>query len=139
MAVIAALLAPGVANAGPAAEYAAKAVQASNAAREARDLRPLKVNECLRRFAVKQARSMADQGEIYHQDLGAILDTCSLVFVGENVAYGYPTGRSVVNKGWMRSEGHRENILNPGFRLVAVAARRDDNGTWYAAQVLGRR
>ncbi len=47
---------------------------------------------------------------------------------GENVAYGYPTGRSVVNRGWMRSEGHRANILSPGFKLVAVAARRDALG-----------
>ena len=39
----------------------------------------------------------------------------------------------------MRSEGHRANILSRGFRLVAVGARRDGDGTWYAAQVFGRR
>ena len=82
---------------------------------------------------------MANAEEMYHQDLGPILETCHLVSVGENVAYGYATGRSVVNQGWMRSEGHRANILNRGFKLVAVAARRDDDGTWYAAQVFGRR
>ena len=62
-----------------------------------------------------------------------------LVAAGENVAYGYPNGRAVVNQGWMKSEGHRANILSRGFKLVAVAARRDDDGTWYAAQVFGRR
>ena len=54
------------------------------------------------------------------------MDECGLVTTGENVAYGYPTGRKVVNQGWMRSDGHRANILNPDFKLVAVAARRDD-------------
>ncbi len=67
------------------------------------------------------------------------MSECHLVAAGENVAYGYPTGRSVVNRGWMRSEGHRANILSTGFRLVAVAARRDGSGTWYAAQVFGAR
>jgi uncharacterized protein YkwD len=82
---------------------------------------------------------MAAAGEIFHQDLGAIMAECGLVTTGENVAYGYPTGRKVVNQGWMRSDGHRANILNPDFKLVAVAARRDESGTWYAAQVFGRR
>ena len=138
-AVLVSLLLPGAAEASPASEYAAKAVAATNAAREANDRKAFKVDECLRGFAVKQARKMAAAGEIFHQDLGAIMDECGLVTTGENVAYGYPTGRKVVNKGWMRSDGHRANILNPDFKLVAVAARRDEGGTWFVAQVFGRR
>lgn len=42
-----------------------------------------------------------------HQELGPILDECGLSTVGENVAYGYPTGGAVVRRGWMRSAGHR--------------------------------
>ena len=137
--LLAVLLPPGVAHASPASEYAAKAVVATNVAREANDRRAFKVDECLRGFAVKQARKMAAAGEIFHQDLGAIMAECGLVTTGENVAYGYPTGRKVVNQGWMRSAGHRANILDPDFKLVAVAARRDESGTWYAAQVFGRR
>lgn len=137
--VVAAVLSPAAAHASPASDYAAVAVKATNHAREADDLRALKVDECLRGFAVKQARAMAEAEEIYHQDLGAIMDACGLTTAGENVAYGYSTGRSVVNQGWMRSDGHRANILSQGFKLVGVAARRDDSGTWYAAQVFGRR
>ena len=138
-AVLVALLVPGTAEASPASEYAANAVQATNVARETNDRKAFKVDECLRGFAVKQARKMAAAGEIFHQDLGAIMAECGLVTTGENVAYGYRTGRKVVNQGWMKSDGHRANILNPDFRLVAVAARRDESGTWYAAQVFGRR
>jgi uncharacterized protein YkwD len=137
--VLTAALWPAAAQAGPASDYAAAAVTATNQAREANGRTDLKVDDCLHDFALKQARAMANAGEIYHQDLGAIMDTCHLVAAGENVAYGYPTGRSVVNEGWMKSDGHRANILSRSFKLVAVAARRDDSGTWYAAQVFGRR
>jgi uncharacterized protein YkwD len=133
------LLWPSAAHAGPAGDYAAAAVKTTNQARDTAGLRALKVDDCLHRFAVEQAKAMAAAGEIYHQDLGAIMSACHLVTAGENVAYGYPTGRSVVNQGWMRSAGHRANILSTAFRRVAVAARRDDRGTWYAAQVFGAR
>jgi uncharacterized protein YkwD len=137
--LVAAVLWPAVAQAGPASDYSTAAVKATTKAREANDLKAYKVDDCLHDFAVKQARAMARRSEMYHQDLGPVMETCGLVAAGENVAYGYPTGRSVVNRGWMKSEGHRANILSTGFRLVAVAARRDEGGTWYAAQVFGRR
>lgn len=123
----------------PESRYGAKAVRATNSARAAADLRELKPHDCLKGFAVRQAKAMAAQEEMYHQDLAPILEECGLSKVGENVAYGYPTGRAVVWQGWMLSEGHRANILSRDYRLVAVAGRRSDDGTWYAAQVFGRK
>ena len=38
---------------------------------------------------------------------------------GENIAMGYPTPGAVVD-GWMNSEGHRANILNPSFTVIGV-------------------
>ena len=38
---------------------------------------------------------------------------------GENIAMGYPTPEAVVD-GWMNSEGHRANILNPSFTVIGV-------------------
>ncbi|MFJ8542734.1 CAP domain-containing protein [Streptomyces sp. NPDC093586] len=38
---------------------------------------------------------------------------------GENVAYGYETPEKVM-AGWMSSPGHRENILNCGFKEIGV-------------------
>lgn len=35
-------------------------------------------------------------------------------FIGENLAYGYPTLRQTF-QAWLDSPGHRSNILNPGF------------------------
>ncbi|GAB3255608.1 CAP domain-containing protein [Nocardioides dilutus] len=121
------------------AKYQRQAHNTTNKHREAHGLRELRRTDCVQRFAVRQAKRMAKQEEMFHQDLGPILEACGLNAVGENVAYGYPTGRSVVNDGWMNSPGHRANILNPDFRLMGIGARKGDNGRWYVAQVFGRK
>ena len=120
-------------------QYQNQARAATNNKREAHDRVKLKRGKCVQRFARKQARRMANQGRMFHQDLGPILNQCNLSMVGENVAYGYPSGRSVVNQGWMNSDGHRANILNPSFRLMGIGARKGHDGRWYVAQVFGRR
>jgi len=120
------------------ARYQKQARAVTNNKREAHDLVQLRYGKCVQRFAVKQARRMADQDRMFHQDLGPVMDRCNLTSAGENVAYGYPTGRKVV-RAWMRSEGHRANILEPSYRILGMAMRRSGNGTPYAAQVFGRR
>jgi len=59
--------------------------------------------------------------------------------VGENIAMGYSSGRVVVNRGWMHSDGHRANILRREYRLMGIGAARDASGRWWASQVFGRR
>jgi uncharacterized protein YkwD len=120
-------------------KYAAQAFTATNANRADNGLRALKPQDCLQHAAVRQARLMAQQEEIFHQDLRRVLRDCGLNTAGENVAYGFPTGRSVVNDGWMNSEGHRANILNTSFTLMGIGARKGHNGQWYVAQVFGRK
>jgi uncharacterized protein YkwD len=119
--------------------YQQQAFNATNANRAHEGLKALKPGDCLQHAAVRQARLMARQEQMFHQDLGRVLDDCGLSTAGENVAYGYPTGRSVVNDGWMNSEGHRANILNPRFRLMGIGARKGHDGRWYVAQVFGRK
>lgn len=118
--------------------YAGTAVAATNDQRAAAGLPTLKRDRCLQRFAARQAARMAKQREMFHQDLSPILRKCHVRSVGENVAYGFGSGASVVNDGWMNSAGHRANILDRNFRLVAVAAH-EAGGRWYVAQVFGRR
>jgi uncharacterized protein YkwD len=120
------------------ARYQKQARSVTNNQREAHDLASLRPGRCVQRFARRQARRMANQERMFHQDLRRVLNRCNLSSVAENVAYGYPTGRAVV-QGWMGSEGHRANILNRRYRLLGMAMRRSDGGTPYAAQVFGRR
>ena len=40
--------------------------------------------------------------------------------IGENIAAGYPTVNAVID-GWMASDGHCANLMNPAFKDVGVA------------------
>jgi uncharacterized protein YkwD len=125
------------AQASPSGTYENSVYANTNAQRANYNRVALKGARCLDIFAERQARTMAQQRRIFHQNLGPILQTCNLSMVGENVAYGYPNGKSAVSA-WMRSSGHRANILKPEFRLIAVGAYQDSRGSWYVAQVFGR-
>ena len=131
--------APAAQAQSPAGRYAQQAFAATNANRAHNGLKELKPSDCLKRAAVRQAKAMAQQEQIFHQDLGRVMRECRLNTAGENVAYGYRSGKSVVNDGWMSSEGHRANILNPSFRLMGIGARKGHDGRWYVSQVFGRR
>jgi uncharacterized protein YkwD len=39
---------------------------------------------------------------------------------GENIAVGYPTVSAVL-QGWLGSDGHCRNIMNPAFREIGAA------------------
>jgi uncharacterized protein YkwD len=133
----AAVAVPENVQAGATNAYARTAFRATNTRRANHDRATLRGNQCLRRAALRQARAMANRGQLFHQDMGRVLRDCDLSGVGENVAYGYPTGRAVV-QGWMDSPGHRANILRPQYRLMGLAAVKRD-GRWWAAQVFGAR
>ena len=86
--------------------YEADVVTATNADRTSRGLRALSTQACVDRYAEQQAARMAAERRMYHQELGPILSACNLRAVGENVAYGYPSGQAVM-AAWMGSAGHR--------------------------------
>ncbi|WP_312105604.1 CAP domain-containing protein [Lachnoclostridium sp.] len=53
---------------------------------------------------------------------------------GENIAWGQKSPEEVMN-GWMNSEGHRANILNPKFTKIGVGYYKNSNGTNYWTQL----
>ena len=130
-------LIPAPAQAQSKAKYQSQARVVTNNNRDNQDLAQLRKGDCVQKFARRQARRMANQDRMFHQDLSDVLRTCGLKKVGENVASGYPTGREAV-RGWMNSPLHRANILEPGFRKLGMAVRRSADGTPYAVQVFGR-
>ena len=56
----------------------------------------------------------------------------------ENIAWGYRSAAEVVNA-WMRSPGHRANLLDCGARTFAVGVVYSANGTPYYTQEFGSR
>jgi uncharacterized protein YkwD len=127
-----------VARANPAATYASASFKATNGHRVKRDRVRLHKSVCLTRMAKRWARHMARSGTLEHQGLGRISGHCGVGWVGENIAVGYRSGRGVVNRGWMHSSGHRQNILRPQYRLMGIGAYRDRDGRWWVSQVFGR-
>jgi uncharacterized protein YkwD len=60
--------------------------------------------------------------------------------IAENIAAGQPTIQQVID-GWMRSDGHCANIMNPNLvdvGLVCVAAAPGDRRSTYWTMSLGR-
>lgn len=53
---------------------------------------------------------------------------------GENIAWGQSSPEEVM-RGWMNSDGHRANILNPSFTKIGVGYYRNANGRNYWTQL----
>ncbi len=124
---------------GVKASYDRQVLAWTNRARRQHGLRPLRPGRCLDRFASGWTRHLAAADVFGHQALGPILRGCSRRTVGENIAWGKGglKPRQVVRM-WMRSPGHRANILNPRFRLLGTDAWRSrDSGRVYVGQVFG--
>ncbi len=110
----------------------------TNRARKRHDRTRLRRAKCVDRFANRWARTMARRQNLEHQNLRRVMRRCNLRMAGENIAYGYRSGKAVV-RGWMHSPGHRANILKGRYRLLGVGMKRDKNGRPWVSQVFGRR
>ncbi|MEX2375827.1 MAG: CAP domain-containing protein [Dehalococcoidia bacterium] len=55
---------------------------------------------------------------------------------GENIFMG-PESSDELHVGWMRSDGHRENILNPDYSAMGVGVVCRNDGTMWATQIFG--
>ena len=58
------------------------------------------------------------------------------VGTGENIAMGQAGAREV-HVGWMRSEGHRQNILHSTFDAIGIGVVCRNDGTMSATQIFG--
>ncbi|MCZ2840031.1 CAP domain-containing protein [Modestobacter sp. VKM Ac-2985] len=113
-----------------------------NAEREARGLEPVAWNDALAAVGRDWSAEMADTGEFQHQDIQAVLQGDELSgfrAVGENIftATG-PVPAGTIHAGWMRSAGHRANILNPGWDRLGVGVFCAPDGSVWATQEFGR-
>ncbi len=96
--------------------------------------------------AQRHAINMAKQQEMNHKlDEKGVKDRLDLVeyqyaAFGENIAAGYRNPKETV-KGWMKSPGHRKNLLDEagyGFTQIGLGAHQGTNGVWYCCQVFAK-
>jgi uncharacterized protein YkwD len=103
-------------------------------------------NPRLASAAYGHSRDMADNNYFSHDSLDgrSMADRINATgytwsTIGENIAAGYSSVQSAVN-GWMASEGHCANLMNPRFTEFALACARNDASQYrlYWTQNLGR-
>jgi uncharacterized protein YkwD len=105
-----------------------------NDARRAASLQPLKSDAGLGRAAQSRASAMASANQLSHTGWERVVrrhDDASTI--GENVAYNYPSAAAVVDA-WLRSPGHRANLLGRSFRRIGVGCVVDAHARLWWAQ-----
>ena len=124
-------------------DFAADLVAAHNASRARAGLPPLVENPTLDRAADGHARDMADRRKMSHRggDGSSPFDRISRAgysyrAAGENVAYGFDDVVSVM-AGWMKSPGHRRNILGRQYAEVGVGRAIANDGASYWSVTFG--
>ncbi|GGB50437.1 hypothetical protein F3157_19690 [Virgibacillus dakarensis] len=123
-------------------QYEQQVVDLTNQEREKQGLSPLKVDAELSKVAHEKSRDMSANGYFSHNSptYGSPFDMMkqygiSYRSAGENIARGQRTPEEVVN-GWMNSEGHRANILNPKFTHIGVGYV--ENGNYWTQEFIGK-
>ncbi|TJY37087.1 CAP domain-containing protein [Pontimicrobium aquaticum] len=83
---------------------------------------------------------MINQGKISHDNFAKrfleLQDQVQAITAGENVAFGYANGKTVVDA-WLNSPGHKANIEGD-FVYIGIAAVKDSNGAYYYTQLFYR-
>ena len=113
-----------------------KMFQQTNTSRDFRDIKKLKHHSCLNRYAHRQAKRMAAERRMFHQNLSVVLKKCKMSRVAENVATGFTSPKANV-RAWLKSPGHRRNMLSRGYTRLATGVAKADGRT-YTVQVFGR-
>lgn len=119
-----------------------------NRDRRKHGLKPLRMQEDLRRVARKHSLDMAQKDYFDHVNLQAqspsdrlkiarVTDTTS----GENLAkiggFAHPT--QFAEEGLMNSPGHRANILNDSYNVVGIGVIQDSRKIYYFTQNFAKR
>lgn len=116
----------------------------TNEARAKESLSPLKPNKILMQAARNHSSNMARQGRMEHElDGKTPADRASALGyvyqnLGENIASGLPLSPEDAIKTWMKSEGHRKNILGKEYQEIGIGIARNARGETYYTQVFGR-
>ncbi|HZD69166.1 MAG TPA: CAP domain-containing protein [Actinomycetes bacterium] len=113
-----------------------------NAERKARGLAALGWDDALADMASDWAAHMASTNDFSHRDLSSassLPGISKFSALGENIAWveGYPNEAKQLHVGWMRSDGHRSNMLQPGFDSVGISVVCSGGRAW-AVQNFGR-
>lgn len=95
----------------------------------------LSINETLMVKAQAWSEYLASASSLQHSQLAQSVDP-GWRMLGENVGYG--PSPEAVQQAFMRSPGHRANILNPEFNWAGTGVSISSNGTVYVVQIFAK-
>jgi uncharacterized protein YkwD len=98
-------------------------VERTNVARKKAGLSPLVIDCRLMNSSRLHAIEMAENAKLYHSSEGG--------YSAENIAAGQPNAAEAVSD-WLKSDGHRANMLSPAYKKIGVAGKvgRDGRSYW---------
>jgi uncharacterized protein YkwD len=123
----------------PIAQFKAEVIRLVNLEREKAGVAALKELDTL--FPMADLRAQESAASFSHTRPNNT--RCFTVFgdnnmryraAGENLAYGFKTPEAVV-AAWMKSEGHRRNIMDPDFTYIGIGYYVNENGRVYCSQL----
>ena len=109
--------------------------QRINYDRTANGLVGLSINETLMTKAQAWSDYLASVGTLQHSQVADAVDP-GWWMLGENVGSG--SSVEAVEAAFMRSPGHRANILNPEFNWAGTGVSVSSNGTVFVVQVFAK-
>ena len=111
-------------------------LQILNKARRNHGLPVFRLKIALSHTAWEHSRRMARRGDCFHTaNLYDAVRSYRPSTWGENVGAAGTVGR--VKRLWLRSEGHRANVLNPRFRRIGIGVVRARGLVWVTAIFYG--
>lgn len=127
----------------PGLTPAEEVLRLTNAAREKQGMSPFRLNDALTKAAQAHADDMAKKGYFSHEapdgtDMVVRIDRVGYRYRGiaENIAMGQRTPKQAVD-GWLKSPGHRRNLLNDAYLDLGVGVSKDGKGVLRWVQVFG--
>lgn len=112
-----------------------------NIEREKNHLKPLKIDNRLNKIAIVKAKDMAREKKMSHtsKKFGVTFNLIkkegiSYTKAAENIASGHKTPEFVTER-WLKSKGHRKNILERDYRFIGIGKATDNNGKIYWVQI----
>ena len=112
-----------------------------NIEREKNHLKPLKIDNRLNKIAVIKAKDMAREKKMSHtsKKFGVTFNLIkkegiSYTKAAENIASGHKTPEFVTER-WLKSKGHRKNILERDYRFIGIGKASDNEGKLYWVQI----
>jgi len=123
-------------------------IKSTNIQREKNGLTTLSTNSLLNQSTQRKVKDMFSEQYFEHispqgLDVSDLAENAGYKFIliGENLALGNFLNDEALVQAWMDSPGHRENILNSGYKEIGVAVLKgtyQGKTTWMAIQHFGR-